>query len=79
MSKSRYFAAIYPCIGVVKRLLEGPDDDVTGEVRRRTYAALTHIIRHHSWKSGSEGFEWVTEIIFRGIMDNERSSRLTAG
>lgn len=71
-------ATLSPCLVIIKNLFDGSDDEVTSEVRRRTYVALTRIIRHHSGKS-LEGWEDAENVIFRGMKDKERSVRLSAG
>jgi serine/threonine-protein kinase ATR len=64
---------------VVSRLLEGPADEVTSDVRRRVFAGFTSVIKHHHRAQSLGGLEAVTDIIFRGLVDRDRSTRLASG
>jgi len=63
---------------VVARLLDGAKDEVTSVVRRRVYNALGRLVRHHPLGS-YDGLENATEMIIHGIIDKDRSVRLSAG
>lgn len=60
----------------IARLLDGPEAEVTSSVRRSVFSAFRPIIQHHA---GSERLEDIMNTIFRGIVDTDRSVRLSAG
>ncbi|KAG6832347.1 hypothetical protein H0H87_001811 [Tephrocybe sp. NHM501043] len=66
-------------IDVVIQLLEGPEHEVTSELRRLAFNALIRVIRHHAIKEDNLRFDDIQKIIFRGLADRERSVRLSAG
>jgi serine/threonine-protein kinase ATR len=76
---NNYIATISPCLPVASRLLEGPENEVTSDVRRRVFAGFTRVIKHHSRNQSLGGLEGVTNIIYRGLVDRDRSARLAAG
>ncbi|KAG6868123.1 hypothetical protein C0993_007327 [Termitomyces sp. T159_Od127] len=63
----------------IMRLIHGPDNEVTSELRRLAFAALTRVIRHHSIKEDRETIDGTFDFIFHGLTDRERSVRLGAG
>ncbi|KAG6812100.1 hypothetical protein H0H92_004400 [Tricholoma furcatifolium] len=60
-------------------LFDGSEDEVTSELRRLAFAALTRMIRHNSTDRPNTSFGTSLNLIFRGLADKERSVRLGAG
>lgn len=65
-------------ICVIARLLDGPEEEVKRELRRRAYTVLTQVIKHDT-NPALEGIDHTSKIIFEGIRDVDRSVRLSAG
>lgn len=63
---------------VLGRLLDGAEDQVTPLLRRKTYGALAHAVRHHLIR-GDGCLDHVADMAFRGMTDKDRSVRLSAG
>ncbi|CAA7258548.1 unnamed protein product [Cyclocybe aegerita] len=63
-------------VPLVSRLLKGTDDEVTVEIRRKTYSALSHIFKHHS---GTQDLTLLWGLLHRGLIDPDRNVRLSAG
>ncbi|KAG6891314.1 hypothetical protein C0992_009195 [Termitomyces sp. T32_za158] len=63
----------------IMHLLNGPDAQVTSELRRLAFAALTRVVRHNSIKEDRDTIDGTVDFIFRGLTDRERSVRLGAG
>lgn len=57
-------------------LLRGTERDVTAQVRRRAYLALASIFNHHD---DAKAIEDITKLLFEGLVDVDRSVRLSAG
>ena len=72
-------ATISACLPLVSCLLGGSEAEVTSDVRRRVFAGFTRVIKHHPRNRSLGGLEGVTNIIFRGLVDKDRSTRLAAG
>ena len=76
---NEYIATISPCLPVVSRLLEGPEDEVTKDVRQRVFAGFSRVIKHHPRNQRLDGLDDITHVIFHGLIDRDRSVRLAAG
>ena len=63
---------------LLARLLDGKEDEVTPLVRHKTYDALTRAIMHHDHRT-DERLDHVADMILRGMADQDRSVRLSAG
>ncbi|RDB19974.1 Serine/threonine-protein kinase atr [Hypsizygus marmoreus] len=71
--------ALSPAISISLRLLDGPEEEVTREVRKRTLASLTRAMRHQTRNQRCESLESATRVIYHELSSNERSVRLCAG
>lgn len=78
-AETEHIVTIPSFLPMLSRLLEGPADEVTSDVCRRVFAAFTSIIKHHPRNQSLVGLEAVTDIIFRGLVDRDRSTRLASG
>lgn len=78
-AENEHIATISPCLPLVSRLLEGPEDQVTNDVRRRVFAGFTRVIKHHPRNQSFGELEALTSIISHGLVDRDRSTRLAAG
>lgn len=67
------------CLRVGSCLLDGTENEVTAEVRRLVYEALRRSIRHHTTGFGGRRVNHASEFISRGLKDQDRSVRLSAG
>ena len=76
---NEYLATIPSCLSIVSRLLEGPGDEVTNDVRRRVFTGFSRVITHHSRNQSLDELDGVIHVIFRGLTDRDRSARLSAG
>lgn len=63
---------------IVARLLDGREDEVTTTVRRKTYFLLAKTLNHHDPVS-IEGLDHIYAMVVRGLVDQDRSVRLSAG
>lgn len=63
---------------VLARLLDGREDGVTPIVRRKTYIVLAQIVKHHELRT-QEGLDHIAAMVIRGMIDEDRSVRLSAG
>ncbi|KAJ3516810.1 hypothetical protein NLJ89_g892 [Agrocybe chaxingu] len=63
-------------VPLVSRLLKGTDDEVTVEIRRKTYSAFSCILKHHS---GTQDLTLMWGLLYRGSIDPDRNVRLSAG
>jgi serine/threonine-protein kinase ATR len=70
------YMMISPYVRVFMALLNGPNDEVTPQVRMKTYLTLVFALAHHD---GVDDAENILELIFRGLADIDRSVRLSAG
>ncbi|KAJ6486408.1 hypothetical protein C8R47DRAFT_1216527 [Mycena vitilis] len=66
-------------LSVVARFLDGPEGEVSPGVRRRAYTVLGNALKHHTISPEREGLEHASYTILRGIVDLDRSVRLSAG
>lgn len=71
--------AIPPCLRVSTLILDGPENEVTPPVRKAVYDALARSINHQSAAYGRGGLDRAAEFAARGLKDNDRSVRLSAG
>jgi serine/threonine-protein kinase ATR len=78
-AENQYIATIPSCLTVISRLLDGPEAEVTNDVRRRVFAGFKRVIKHHSRNQTLGEFEGVTNIVACGLVDKDRSVRLAAG
>lgn len=60
-------------------LLEGPEREITSQVRVAVYDALRFNIRHDNQLWGFGGLENVARFTFRGMKDESREVRHSAG
>lgn len=70
------FLTVLPYLPVVTRLLDGPEDEVTPDIRRKVYLALRPALVHHT---ALEDLEPIVGILLRGMNDSDRSVRVSAG
>lgn len=70
------FLTVLPYLPVIAHLLDGPEDEVTPDIRRKVYLALLPALVHHN---ASEDLEPIVSILLRGINDSDRSVRVNAG
>lgn len=75
-SMNNAFLTVLPYLPVITHLLDGPEDEVTPDIRRKVYLALLPALVHHN---GLEDLEPIVSILLRGINDSDRSVRVTAG
>ncbi len=54
----------------------GPEGEITSQVRRRAYLALASVFNHHD---EAKDMGDVTKLLFEGLVDVDRSVRLSAG
>ncbi len=67
------------CLRVGSCLLDGTGKEVTSAVRRVAYEALSRSIRHHTTGFGGRRVDHASEFISRGLKDQDRTVRLSAG
>jgi serine/threonine-protein kinase ATR len=60
----------------IDALLQGPPEEVTPRVRRAVYGALRVILLHRNVEQPDSH---TLDILFQGLMDNDRSTRVQAG
>ncbi|KAJ7581045.1 hypothetical protein C8J56DRAFT_793738 [Mycena floridula] len=60
-------------------LLSGTDEQVTSEVRRKTFKALDSILKHHRLHSREDIDATTVGLFIKGMSDENRSVRLSAG
>ena len=65
-----------PYLPLISELLNGSEEQVTSDVRRRVYLALCAIYKHHR---GTEQLSSFVDVTFRGLNDVDRSVRVNAG
>ncbi|KAF8961112.1 hypothetical protein BDZ97DRAFT_1664899 [Flammula alnicola] len=70
------FLTVSPYTPVISSLLEGPQEEVTPDIRRKIYHAFCSILKHHN---GKEILDSSIDIVFRGMGDVDRSVRVSAG
>lgn len=70
------FLTVLPYLPVITHLLDGPEDEVTPDIRRRVYLALLPALLH---QNATEDLEPIVSILQRGVNDTDRSVRVSAG
>ena len=75
-STNNAFLTVLPYLPVITHLLDGPEDEVTPDIRRRVYLALLPALLHHN---ATEELEPIVNILQRGVNDSDRSVRVNAG
>lgn len=70
------FLTVLPYLPVITHLLDGSEDQVTPDIRRRVYLALLPALLHHN---AIEDLEPFVGILLRGMNDSDRSVRVSAG
>lgn len=70
------FLTVLPYLPVITHLLDGPEDEVTPDIRRSVYLALLPVLLHHNAR---EDLEPIVNILQRGVNDSDRSVRVSAG
>ena len=75
-STNNAFLTVLPYVPVITHLLDGPEDEVTPDIRRRVYRALLPVLLHHN---ATEDLEPIVNILQRGMNDLDRSVRVSAG
>lgn len=75
-STNNAFLTVLPYLPVITHLLDGPEDEVTPDIRRRVYLALLPVLVHHN---ATEDLEPIVNILLRGMNDSDRSVRINAG
>jgi serine/threonine-protein kinase ATR len=75
-STNNAFLTVLPYLPVVTHLLDGTEDEVTPDIRRRVYLALLPALLHHN---ATEDLEPIVNILQRGLNDSDRSVRVSAG
>ncbi|KAI0700624.1 hypothetical protein BC835DRAFT_1404834 [Cytidiella melzeri] len=71
--------AIHPSLLLSPLILEGPEEEVTAVVRKAVYDALARSINHQTAAYGGGKLEHAGQLAARGMKDNDRSVRLSAG
>lgn len=67
---------VHHYVPVLVSLLRGEDDEVNPLVKRKVFQAMRSILRHRNEEDpGSE----TMDVIFQGLVDTDRSTRLQAG
>jgi hypothetical protein len=66
-------------LAMIERLLEGNGEDVTPQVRKGAYEALTCTIKHVPSKSAIDALKPTCEMVIDGMADSDRNIRLSAG
>ena len=74
--KSDEFSMVHLYLPAMEALLQGTNDEVTPAVRRGVHKALRPILRH---RNEADPGQQVLDLIFRGLSDKDRSTRLQAG
>jgi len=75
-SNNNKYLTVSPYVTIFARLLEGPEVEVTTQVRRQAYLALSFVLSHHN---GTEDATEVVKLLLKGLADADRSVRLGAG
>ena len=75
-STNNAFLTVLPYLPVITHLLDGPEEEVTPDIRRRVYLALLPVLLHHD---ATEDLEPIVNILQRGVNDSDRSVRVSAG
>ena len=70
------FLTVLPYLPVITHLLDGPEHEVTPDIRRRVYLGLLPVLLHHN---ATEDLEPIVNILLRGVNDSDRSVRVSAG
>ena len=75
-STNNAFLTVLPYLPVITQILDGSEDEVTPDIRRRVYLALLPALVHHN---ATEDLEPIVGIVLRGMNDSDRSVRVSAG
>lgn len=75
-STNNSFLTVLPFLPVITHLLDGPEVEVTPDIRRRVYLALLPVLIHHN---ATEDLEPIVNVLQRGVNDLNRSVRVSAG
>jgi len=67
------------CRSVCDRLLEGPDRNITTEVRIRVFKVVAGLVPFHALSPSDEILEFVIRPLARGMKHKNRSVRMKAG
>ena len=67
----------YMTVGIL--LLDGPEKEVTTEVRTAVYDALLYSMRHDNRAYFNGRLEDIVSFIFRGMKDDSRDVRRSSG
>ncbi|THU91880.1 hypothetical protein K435DRAFT_967914 [Dendrothele bispora CBS 962.96] len=67
------------CRSISSRFLEGSDNDVTPEVRRRVFRVVAGLVRFHALSPSEENLELVIRRLCLGMKHKDRSVRISAG
>jgi serine/threonine-protein kinase ATR len=70
---------VFALSDIIESVLRGPAGQVTAADHQRAYNTLRHGIRHYS--DGTSFHEWsrTSEVVFKGVINKDRSIRLAAG
>ncbi|KAI0340807.1 hypothetical protein BDW22DRAFT_1397789 [Trametopsis cervina] len=71
--------SLQPFLHVSALLLEGPETEVSAPVRKAVYDALARSVGHQSAAFGGGKLELAAQLAGRGMKDEDRSVRLSAG
>lgn len=69
------YLSITPFIPILIRVLGANAADGTAELRTKAYRAIDVILKHHTGDTP----QIVVDLLFRGIADEDRSVRISAG
>lgn len=75
----RPLATISAGLSIILRLLDGPEEEVTADVRRQALSSFAQVIRCHTLTEDLNGVEHTANVIFTRLRDLDRSVRLSAG
>ncbi|PFH50130.1 hypothetical protein AMATHDRAFT_145857 [Amanita thiersii Skay4041] len=78
-SGTQEFIDVSAILDLVELLLQGPQDHVTTGIRRQIFTVLSHAITHHDSETGVADWNRASTVIMKGVVDSDRSVRLTAG
>ncbi|KAF9534591.1 hypothetical protein CPB83DRAFT_754578 [Crepidotus variabilis] len=70
------YLTLVPTVTVFTKLLDGPSNEVTHQVKMKVFQAISRFLDHHS---SAEDLAQVLDLIFAGLGDSNRSTRLSAG
>lgn len=70
------FKMVHLYLPVIVGLLRGGNEEVTPTVRRTVFKAMCPILRHRNEEDPGQD---TVDVLFRGVADKDRSTRLQAG